>query len=69
MATLVSVTRAAEETGYTTAHVRQLLRKKLITGEKQGGIWLVELESLISWKQAMDEAGAQKFDPTKNQDK
>lgn len=67
MGTLVSVSRAAELTEYTTAHIRQLVRKQLIKGEKQGGIWLVELESLMVYKQAMDEAGPSKFDPTKNQ--
>lgn len=67
MGTLVSVSRAAELTEYTTAHVRQLLRKQLIKGEKQGGIWLVELESLLAYKKAVNEAGLSKFDPTKNQ--
>lgn len=66
MATLVSVARAAELTDYTTAHVRQLLRKQMIKGEKQGGIWLVELESLLAHKKDMDEAGPSKFDPTRN---
>ena len=67
MGTLISVSRAAELTKYTTAHVRQLLRTQRIKGEKQGGIWLVELTSLMDYKQAMDEAGPSKFDPTKNQ--
>ena len=66
MATLVSVSRAAELSQYTTAHIRQLVRKELIKGEKQGGIWLVELESLLAYKQIMDEAGSGKFDPTKH---
>lgn len=65
MATLISVSRAAELTAYTTAHIRQMLRKQVIKGEKQGGIWLVEQESVLAHKKAMDEAGPSKFDPTK----
>ncbi|MDQ3249456.1 MAG: DNA-binding protein [Chloroflexota bacterium] len=67
MRTLVSVSKAAELSHYTTVHIRQLIRKRLVTGEKQGGIWLVELDSLMAYKKAMDEAGPSKFDPTKNQ--
>jgi hypothetical protein len=66
MGTLVSVSKAAELSQYITAHVRQLIRKQLVNGEKQGGIWLVELESLLAYKQEMDEAGPKKFDSTKN---
>jgi hypothetical protein len=67
MGRLVSVSKAAELSQYTTVHIRQLLRKRLVAGEKQGGIWLVELDSLIAYKKAMDEAGPSKFDPTKHQ--
>ncbi len=66
MGTLVSVSKAADLSQYTTAHVRQLLRKQLIKGEKQGGIWLVELESLLTYKQEMDMAGLSKLDPTRH---
>lgn len=68
MSTLVSVSRAAELSVYQTAHIRQLLRKNLIKGEKQGGIWLVDLESLKEYEKRVEKEGTKKFDPTKYKD-
>jgi hypothetical protein len=65
MGTLVSVSRAAEQSIYQAAHIRQLLRKKFIRGEKQGGIWLVDPESLKEYEKRVEEEGSKKFDPTK----
>lgn len=68
MTTLVSVSRAAEQSVYQAAHIRQLLRKNLIEGEKQGGIWLVDLESLKEYEKRVEKEGTKKFDPTKYRD-
>ena len=64
MGNLVLVTKAAEESEYTPAHIRFLLRKQLIKGEKQGGTWLVDIESLRVYEAQMRELGMQKYDPT-----
>jgi len=66
MGQLVLVAKAAEESKYTTAHIRLLLRKELIQGEKQGGTWLVDLDSLKAYEAEMDEVGAKKYDPTQS---
>lgn len=68
MANLVLVAQAARESGYTTAHIRLLLRKRLVKGEKHGGTWLVDLDDLKRYEQAMKEMGTQKFDPTRGED-
>ena len=43
---LVSVTEAAEGAGISGARVRQLLAAHLILGQKYGGIWVLDDESL-----------------------
>ena len=43
---LVSVTEAAESVGISGARVRQLLAAHLVLGQKYGGIWLLDDESL-----------------------
>ena len=43
---LVSVTVAAENAGISRSRVRQLLAAHLILGQKYGGIWLLDDESL-----------------------
>ena len=68
MGTLVTVSKAAESSSYTKQHIRYLIRHNKIKAERQVGIWLVDLESLQAYEQEMDEAGTQKFDPTKNKD-
>ena len=64
MGNLVLVTKAVEESEYTPAHIRLLLRKELVKGEKQGGTWLVDIESLRAYEAQMRELGMQKYDPT-----
>lgn len=62
MANLVLISQAVEETGYTAQHISYLLRNKLVEGKKQGGIWLVDLNTLKQHKQDMNALGAQKND-------
>ncbi len=66
MSQLVLIKIAVQETGYSSPHISLLLRKGLVQGEKIGGIWLVDLESIKAYMAAMNELGNQKFDPTKN---
>ena len=43
---LVSVSEAAKSAGITPGRVRQLLAAHLILGQKYGGIWVLDDESL-----------------------
>ncbi len=43
---LVSVREAAENTGISQRRVRQLLAAHLVLGQKYGGIWVLDDESL-----------------------
>lgn len=65
MPNLVLVARAARETGYTDIHIRYLLREGFVRGEKEGRIWLVDLDDLKRYEQDMKSLGNQKFDPTR----
>jgi excisionase family DNA binding protein len=43
---MITVSEAAELSGYTPQHVRLLIRQKLINARRAGGIWLIEASSL-----------------------
>ena len=64
---LVLIDQAAKESEYDRNYIRYLARKQFIKGEKHGGTWLIDLESLKEYEQRMNEEGTKKFDPTKNQ--
>jgi hypothetical protein len=68
MPNLVLVARAARESEYTAIHIRYLLRKGLVKGEKEGRIWLVDLDDLRRYEQEMKSLGTQKFDPTRGEE-
>jgi len=63
MATLVTISEAAEATGFSHEHLAWLARKKRIAGRKAGGIWLLELESLKEYERKMKELGPHKHNP------
>ncbi len=63
MANLVLIHKAVEESNYTARHISLLLRQKKIEGQKEGRIWLVDLDSLKSYEASMNELGPQKFTP------
>ncbi|MCO6451386.1 MAG: hypothetical protein J5I90_11425 [Caldilineales bacterium] len=65
LANLVLIAQAAQESSYTTAHIRLLLRNGTIQGEKVGGIWLADLDSLKQYEEEMENLGPQRYDPTK----
>ena len=67
VAQLVLIDQAAQESEYDRNYIRYLARKQLIKGEKHGGTWLIDLESLEIYEKRMKEEGTKKFDPTKNQ--
>ena len=68
MANLVLIHKAVEESNYTARHISLLLRQKKIEGQKEGRIWLVDLDSLKSYEASMNELGPQKFTPKSSDD-
>jgi len=66
MPNLVLVAQAARESAYTVDHIRLLMRKGQVKGEKVGGTWLVDLDDLKRYEEQMLSLGNQKFDPTRD---
>lgn len=69
MANLVLVVQAEQETMYTADHIRHLLTRKTVKGEKHGRIWLVDLDDLKQYEAKMKKVGTKKYDPTKKKNK
>lgn len=69
MANLVLIEQAVKESSYDRTYISYLARKGFIKGEKHGGTWLIDLESLKEYEKEMQEAGTKKFDPTKYKSK
>lgn len=65
MTNLVLIAQAAQESEYSAIHIRLLLRKRLVMGQKVGGTWLVDLDDLKRYEQEMQRLGTKKFDPTR----
>ena len=65
MPNLVLIAQAAQTSEYSAIHIRLLLRKRLVKGQKVGGTWLVDLEDLQRYEQEMKQLGTKKFDPTR----
>jgi hypothetical protein len=65
VAHLVLIGQAAQESGYAADHIRYLARKGFIRGEKHGGIWLIDLDSLKEYEARMQAEGTQKHTPSR----
>jgi hypothetical protein len=65
---LVLIYEAINEghTHYSPRHIALLIRQGKLPGKKQGKVWLVDLDALKAYETEMTQAGAAKFDPTKN---
>jgi len=50
-------------TGYSQAYMRQLAQRGRVEARKVGRDWLVNRESLLEYKLAMDRLGSQKHNP------
>jgi hypothetical protein len=57
---LISVKQATEEYGYSGSHLRDLLGKGVITGEKIAGVWLVDPDSVEEHQARMERLGSKK---------
>lgn len=57
---LVLIEQAVKESSYDRNHIAYLARKNVIKGEKHGGVWLIDLDSLREYETKMQEEGTQK---------
>ncbi len=64
MPNLVLIDQAAQVSEYEKNYIRYLAREGLIHGEKHGGIWLIDLDSLKTYEARMKAEGTQKHTPT-----
>lgn len=62
---LVLIDQAVKESSYDRNHIAYLARKGSIRGEKHGGVWLIDLDSLKEYEAQMQTEGTKKFDPTR----
>ena len=53
---------------YSAPHITLLLRQGKIAGQKIGGIWMVDIDSLKAYAEAMKNLGNKRFDPTHGND-
>ena len=58
----LSVTEAAEKSGYSAYHIRQLCREGKLTTVKKGLMYLVDPGSLDAYVDKMKSLGTYKFD-------
>jgi hypothetical protein len=56
----ISVTEASERYGYSDSHIRNLLIKGQIEGEKFASVWMVDARSLEKYKSRMEQLGSKK---------
>jgi len=56
----ISVREASERYGYSGSHIRNLLIKGLIEGEKFASVWMVNVRSLERYKVRMEQLGKKK---------
>lgn len=49
---LLTLTKAADETGYTTGRLRQMARKDGLPAKKYGSVWLIERGELLRYLEA-----------------
>jgi excisionase family DNA binding protein len=59
----ITTSEAASLTGYDRAYVRRLARQGRVAACKVAQEWLIEEDSLLAYKQQMDELGVQRFNP------
>jgi hypothetical protein len=57
---VISVKEATETYGYSGSHIRNLLAKGMIEGEKIAGVWLVNPNSLEEHQARMERLGNKK---------
>lgn len=56
----ISVKEASVQFGYSQSHIRNLLSKGVLDGQKFANVWMVNHQSLEAHKAAMAQMGAKK---------
>ena len=56
----ISVKEASESYGYSGSHIRGLLTRGVITGEKFAGVWMVDPASVERYRTRMERLGNRK---------
>ena len=56
----ISVREASETYGYSESHIRNLLAKGLISGDKFTSVWMVDPKSVEEYKAQMERLGRKK---------
>jgi hypothetical protein len=59
----VLIDQALKESSYDRNHIAYLARRGLIKGEKHGGVWLIDLDSLKEYEAKMQAEGVKKYGP------
>ena len=59
----ITTDQAAALTGYATAYIRRLLNRGRVPARKVGRDWLVHRDGLLAYKAKMDNLGAQRHNP------
>jgi len=59
----VLVAQAAQNSLYSSSHIRYLIRKSLVSGQKVGGIWLVDRDDLSRYERQTTKQGMRKHTP------
>jgi len=57
---LISVKQVTEKYGYSGSHIRSLLGKGTLKGEKIAGVWLVDPASVEAYQDKMERLGKKK---------
>jgi len=60
MLNLISVREASQRYGYSESHIRGLLGRGVLSGEKIAGVWLVTPASIEEYRDQMSQLGAKK---------
>lgn len=56
----ISVKEASQRYGYSDSHIRNLLGKGMIRGEKFASVWMVDRRSIEEHKATMEQLGKKK---------
>jgi len=56
----ISVKEASERYGYSQSHIRNLLAKAVIDGERFASVWLVDATSMEKYRARMQQLGKKK---------
>lgn len=59
----ITTAEAAELTGYSTSHFRNLIRWGRLQAEKRGRDWFLSKQQVVAYAEEMKQLGSAKHDP------